>query len=137
MQAQVDLGAIVTAQLRGDSDQVQITPLTSDTQAVTSLANTRWSWSVRAKRPGQTTLTLDVFDDVTVDGRDTLYQIQTYTTQFPVQISPLSALKWQFEQIDPIWQALGLGTPVALIVGLIGWIRRPRKAAAASPAPGG
>jgi hypothetical protein len=127
------LSAIVTAQLLGDSDQVQITPLTTDTQAVSSLTNTQWSWNVRAKQPGTASLTLNVFDNVTVNGQSTYYRIKTYTNQFRVVISPLSSLRWQFEQIDPIWQALGLGTPVALIGGLIAWLRRPRKAAA-SPA---
>jgi hypothetical protein len=136
VQAKVGLSAIVTAQLEGDSDQVQITPLTSDTQAVTSLANTRWSWNVRAKQPGKATLTMNVFDDVTVGGQNTLYQIETYTDEFPVQIGWLSKLRWQFEQIDPIWQALGLGTPVALIGGLVAWFRRPRKGAASPSAPG-
>jgi hypothetical protein len=137
VQANVGLSAVVTAQLEGDSDQVQITPLTANTQAVTDFANTQWSWAVRAKQPGQATLTLNVFDDVKVGGRNALYEIETYTNQFPVQISWLSEAKYQFQQIAPIWQGLGIATPVALIGGFVAWLRRPRRSGPSPATPGG
>jgi hypothetical protein len=137
VQANVALSAIVTAQLKGDSDQVAITPLTSDTQAVTTLGNAQWTWTVRAKQPGRATLTLDVFDDVKVQGQDTLYPVRTYTNEFPVRIGGFSWVTWEIGQINPVWQFLGLGTPVVIIGGTVAFLRRRRAAQGRSTEPQG
>ena len=56
--------------------------------------------------------------------------MRAYTNQFDVSVDPISWLTFTISRIDPIWKWLGLGTPVAIIIGLFGfWRGRARKRA--------
>jgi hypothetical protein len=123
--ASVALGDNAVATLSGPVDDVAIA--LDNGPALKPLmdgVNTQWIWSVRAKRPGSTLLTLEI-DTLVPDGASVRqYQIETFTDRFPVQMSWLSQLTWQIDQISPAWKFLGLGTPVAIIGGLILFFRR-------------
>ncbi len=118
------LGTTETAHLSGDSSEVQIVPLASETQTITNLSNVQWAWNVRAKSPGETTLALELSADVVVKGQHSWYRVTTYTDRFRVKMSPVSWATWRIGEIEPIYKFLGLGTPVVLLGGLIAFLRR-------------
>jgi hypothetical protein len=131
--SQALLSPRVTARLTGPSDEVSIQAQSADTQEVSSIANTSWLWQVRARKPGQTTLTLELDANVVIDGKPTPLQVRTYTDRFGVHMNLISRTTYEIQRIDPIWRWLGLGTPVAIIGGFLAWRRRSgRKAASAA-----
>jgi len=121
----VKLSNRVVAKLVGPPDQVSITQADPpEERPLMDGTNAQWIWNVRAKQPGKTTLTLEIYAVIQPGGDANTYQMKTYTNSFPVQISWLSQLKWEIDQIDPVWKWLGFGTPVAIACGVIAFFRK-------------
>jgi hypothetical protein len=121
----VKLSSSVTAILSGPPDDVKISlSEPSATQPLFAGANAQWDWNVKALRPGSVVLNLQLYSTVKANGAATTYQIRTFSDRFRVSMSTTSWLEWQINQIQPIWKFLGLGTPVAIGLGLIAWWRR-------------
>ena len=121
------LSSVVTARLIGDPSAVIITARMSETQEITNLANVSWIWDVRAIKPGPTSLTLQVIDLLPVGGVVKAIPVVTYTDQINVSVDPIAWMLYEINRIDPIYKFLGLGTPAALVIGVVAWWRSRRK----------
>ena len=114
------LNAKAAAELTGAEDEVAIHPKGPVSLPITGAANSELVWYVRALKPGSTTLTLQIYATVNIGAEQQQVRVRTFTDKFNVVMSPVSWAKYQIGQIDPIWKWLGLGTPVAIIVGVVG-----------------
>lgn len=127
------LTSVVVAKLTGDPDSVTINPRFPDTQQISHLGNVTWAWDVRAKRPGETTLILQIFDIVDVKGTPTPVPLIAYTTQIRVKMGAVARTTYEIDRITPIWKFLGIGTPAALVIGFVAWLQSRRKKVAPTP----
>jgi hypothetical protein len=96
----------VEAVLSGPPDDVVITPRQNAAQKLTEIANVQWIWDVKAKHPGSTTLTLDLWTTVHASDGDRTVRMRTFRDTIPIHVSRLQWLTYEIDQIDPVWKAL-------------------------------
>jgi hypothetical protein len=92
-------------------------------QVVSSAGTTTWRWSVTAKKEGQQTLELIVYQLVKYDGKEYWHDVETYRANIPVQVSVSSWLK----SLDWKWVASALLIP--FVIAVWGWLRNQKKKA--------
>jgi hypothetical protein len=123
----VAIGRKVRAELSGPN--VEITKPEQTVRDVTSLQNVTLEWQVRPTRPGRTTLTLRVFNQViTPDGPIELER-PALEHQMSVKIGVLDWLTWQMDQMKGLQWVIGgilaaLGLLLANRAKLRRWWRR-------------
>jgi hypothetical protein len=123
----VAIGRKVRAELSGPN--IEITKPEQTVRDVTSLQNVTLEWQVRPTRPGRTTLTLRVFNQViTPDGPIELER-PALEHQMSVKIGVLDWLTWQMDQMKGLQWVIGgilaaLGLLLANRAKLRRWWRR-------------
>lgn len=99
-------------------------------QIVSTLENTTWRWSITAKKEGQHTLELVIYQLVKYDGTEHWPEVATYKADIVVEVTAADWLK----SLDWYWIAGFIVTLVGAIVSIWKWLdERKKKAAESKP----
>jgi hypothetical protein len=120
------LGQRVEADLQGDPNVVDIHLEGDAVRDVTNVANVTWTWTVQPKLPQPVTLTVALYNEVTVNGQDEKIDGPAYTDTFSVPMTLWQSIMYGAQQIGLFWGAVG-GLVLA-IGGAIAWWVRTRSA---------
>jgi hypothetical protein len=118
----------VEADLQGDPSVVDIHLDGDAIRDVSSAANVTWTWSVQPKLPQPITLTVSLYNHVTVDGQDHKIEGRAYTDTFTVPMTGWQTFMYGAQQFGRLWG--WIGAAVVAVGGAIGWWLRRRSAKA-------
>jgi hypothetical protein len=121
------LGDKVRAKLAGPPGAVDISTSDPDIKVVSPSANATWSWYVTPKTTDPITLTLDIYNETTVDGATVELDGPAYADSFTVNTSWLDRIVLWGQRIKPIW--LGAVAVLTALGGALVWLRNWRKKA--------
>ncbi len=117
-----------TARAEARTSNIEVTPVPGipDTQAVSSIAPTRWAWNVTAKRAGEAEILFTLTHKVAVDGRDLNVPVKYFPQKVNITIEPWVQVKaW----LGDATNLVTLLTSFLVAAGGLIAIFRPRKPA--------
>ena len=112
--------SIMSAQLIGDSDKFQITPLSTELQNIEENGYTEWEWRIKPLKGGKTYLKLIVKVRVKEDGQEFYKDITVFDKNVDVK-SNIGFSLWSF--IQKYWQWI----VTTIIIPLVIWWWKNRK----------
>lgn len=87
-------------------------------QAISSLEDTNWTWSVSAQKEGVHTLVLVIEQLVKYDGKDDWREVGSYKAEIVVNVTAADRLK----SLDWKWTATFALTLVGSVIGVLSWL---------------
>jgi hypothetical protein len=125
--AQVKLSSQVRAELTGPPSDVDITPQgPSEIRDVSGVSNVKWRWAVTPKRPGDTALTLQLYNVVQLpDGAGTV-EGPGYRDEIHVKMTAWQATKYAVTETESV--RISVIATITALAGTLAWLWRRRVA---------